>query len=224
MMHNRQKRTRRTRRRLLLILLLLAVLAVEGGVLRSVLEQRKTDEDWRLVLVNATHPLTDTEAPELTELYNGVCVDSRIYPDLQAMFDDARAQGVDPYVREGYRTHQAQQEIMDSYIQRFLDQGNSRETAEALAREYVAEPGTSEHELGLAVDINARGDSDDWDVYNWLAEHAWDYGFILRYPDGKEDVTGITYEPWHYRYVGIEAALEIREQQVTLEEYLGETP
>ena len=91
-----------------------------------------------------------------------------------------------------------------------------------MAGQWVAIPGTCEHALGLAVDINAdKEQSSNEEVYNWLAENAWRYGFILRYPKGKEDITGIDYEPWHYRYVGKEVAKEIYEEGITLEEYVG---
>jgi len=91
-----------------------------------------------------------------------------------------------------------------------------------MAGQWVAIPGTCEHELGLAVDINAdKEQSSNEEVYNWLAENAWRYGFILRYLKGKEDITGIDYEPWHYRYVGKEVAKEIYEEGITLEEYVG---
>lgn len=176
-------------------------------------------EGWALRLVNSTHPLPDQFSLPLTELSNGVSVDSRIYPDLQEMFDAMRMQGISPFVREGFRTREYQQSMMDERIQENLAQGCSEEEAEELAHEYVADPGTSEHELGLAVDINAVGDADGWTVYTWLAEHAHEYGFILRYPEGKEDITGIAYEPWHYRYVGRDAAAEIYERDITLEEY-----
>ena len=91
-----------------------------------------------------------------------------------------------------------------------------------MAEQWVAIPGTSEHELGLAVDINADKErSSNEEVYNWLAENAWRYGLILRYPQGKEGITGIDYEPWHYRYVGKEVAKQIYEEGITLEEYVG---
>ena len=92
--------------------------------------------------------------------------------------------------------------------------------AQQMALDYVAVPGTSEHELGIAADINSQDGNTDWNVYAWLKDNAHNYGFILRYPEGKEDITGIDYEPWHYRYVGEEAAREIYERQITLEEYL----
>ena len=85
-------------------------------------------------------------------------------------------------------------------------------------------PGTSEHQLGLGVDINADGiNSYGYEVYNWLAQNAYGYGFIYRYPENKVTITGIANEPWHYRYVGVNAATEIYKRGICLEEYLGET-
>ena len=180
------------------------------------------DEDWQLLLVNSSHAIPDDFEIDLVELSNGVSVDSRIYPALQEMFDDMRSEGIEPIVREGFRTHDDQQDIMDERREEYINEGYDEDEADALAREYVAEPGTSEHELGLAVDINAGEDTDSWTLYDWLAEHAHEYGFILRYPEDKSLITGISYEPWHYRYVGTDAAEEIYERGITLEEYLGE--
>lgn len=178
---------------------------------------------WQLTLVNRDNPIDDGAVPpELTELSNGEQVDSRIYPELQAMFDDARAQGVYPVVNEGYRSRQRQQELMEEKIAAYEAEGYSGDTAQQLAAQWVAQPGTSEHELGLALDIIADSSrSTDDEVYAWLAENAWRYGFILRYPADKEQITGIDYEPWHYRYVGTQAAEEITAQGICLEEYLG---
>lgn len=181
----------------------------------------ETESEWMLRLANKTHPVGEYAPPELTTLKNKVQVDARMYPALQKMYDDMRAAGLSPYTREGYRTYAAQVDIMKTRIQSYLSQGYSQTRAEALAKEYVAEPGTSEHQLGLAVDINST-DGNNWPVYNWLAVHAQEYGFILRYPEGGKDITGYAYEPWHYRYVGKQAALEIFQAKTTLEEYLGE--
>lgn len=179
-------------------------------------------DDWRLILVNSNNAIPKGYEVELTQLSNGVCVDSRIYPDLQDMFDDAREQGVYPVVSEGYRTRQQQQSIMDEKINAFIDEGYSRKEAQNLAKDWVALPGTSEHELGIALDINADTDfSSDTEVYEWLADNAHNYGFILRYPSDKEHITGIDYEPWHYRYVGKDNAYQIYSQQITLEEFLN---
>lgn len=185
---------------------------------------RDEDEqiDWRLILVNASHKIPENYAITLLTLSNGRKIDERIYPDLQEMFDDARAGGVYPKVGEGYRTREEQEEIMENKIRAFEAEGHSHRQAVKLAKEWVAEPGTSEHELGLALDINAADGEEPWDVYTWLANNAYKYGFILRYPQGKEAITGIDYEPWHYRYVGREAAANMYNQGLTLEEYLQE--
>ena len=179
-------------------------------------------EEWNLIVVNRWNEIPEDYSVTLTELSNGQKVDSRIYPYLQEMFDAMRADGIYPIVREGYRTAEEQQEILDERIQRYRNEGYSRSRAERLAKEWVALPGTSEHQLGIAVDINAdKTRSANEDVYQWLADHAYQYGFILRYPQGKGDITGAEYEPWHYRYVGTEAALEIYQSQICLEEYMG---
>lgn len=158
---------------------------------------------------------------ELTLLSNGKKVDSRIYPELQQMFDDARAAGLSLFVREGYRTEEEQRQIMDDKLAGYEAQGYSEENAKKLAEEYVAVPGTSEHQLGLSVDINADTNKSSSDqVYEWLDENAYKYGFIKRYSSDKTDITGINNEPWHYRYVGKEAAEIMKRENLCLEEYL----
>ena len=178
-------------------------------------------DEWNLIVVNRWNELPENYSVELTELSNGQKVDSRIYSALQEMFDAARVEGIYPVVREGYRTAGEQQEILDTKIQAYINQGYSRMRAKKTAKERVALPGTSEHQLGIAVDINAdRSKCSNEEVYTWLFENAYKYGFILRYPLEKQEITGIEYEPWHYRYVGVEAAREIYEQQICLEEYM----
>lgn len=189
--------------------------------LSSIFEEDKPEE-WYLVLVNSKNSLPKNYDIELTMLSNGVCVDKRIYPSLQQMFDDARSQGINPIVREGFRTRDDQEEIMQNRINKYISEGYSKSEAKNKAGEEVAAPGTSEHELGLAIDINAGEGSSSEQVYSWLSKNAYKYGFILRYPNGKESITGIEYEPWHYRYVGKETAKEIYDKQITLEEYLKE--
>ena len=179
------------------------------------------DNGWNLILVNRNSYIPDDYQVELTELSNGKKVDSRIYPELQEMFNDARAQGYGLFVREGYRTQEEQQQLMDEKIEAYENEGKSKSEAKKLAEQWVAIPGTSEHQLGIAVDINAdttKSSSDD--VYNWLAENAHTYGFIKRYPSNKTDITGVINEPWHYRYVGKEAASKIYSQGICLEEYI----
>ena len=177
--------------------------------------------EWNLILVNKNHKIPYNYSLELIELSNGEKVDARIYPDLQKMFDDARAAGLQLFVRDGYRTGDEQKAIMNDKIAAYETEGYSKKEAKALAKNYVAEPGTSEHELGLSVDINSESSGASQDaVYEWLDENAYKYGFIKRYPADKTDITGIDNEPWHYRYVGYEAAKEMKEQNLCLEEYL----
>ena len=187
-------------------------------------DELNAGDGWMLLLVNSSNAIPDGYAPtELTELSNGQSVDKRIYPSLQSMFDDARAQGVYPVVSSGYRTAKQQQSEMDDKIQEYINDGKSEDEARTLAATYVAQVGYSEHEAGLAIDIVAKANkSDDDTVWAWMKEHCAEYGFILRYPEGKEGVTGMSYEPWHFRYVGVEAAQKIMGAGITLEEYLGQ--
>ena len=178
-------------------------------------------EEWNLIVVNRWNKMPENYSVTLTELSNGEKVDSRIYPYLQEMFDAMRNEGIYPIVREGYRTAEYQQETFDEKVQAYMNEGYSRERAERTAKEWVAMPGTSEHQIGIAVDINAdKTKSTNEEVYTWLAENAHNYGFILRYPQGKTDSTGTSYEPGHFRYVGIEHAQIIYEEHICLEEYL----
>lgn len=183
-----------------------------------------TSSDWRLLLVNSTHPLADDYSVDLTELRNGQSVDTRILSDLQEMFDAARSEDIYPIVSDAYRTREDQQTLMDDVIQNYEDEGYSSEEASSKAEQVIAKPGTSEHETGLAIDIAGDDDYDqDTDsVLEWMNSNAYKYGFILRYPSGKESVTGAEAENDHYRYVGKEAAKVIHDQGICLEEYLSQ--
>lgn len=182
----------------------------------------QSETPWNLILVNDNNALPKNYEPELTTLSNGVQVDIRIYPDLQSMFDEMRAEGVYPIVGEGYRSEKQQKDMMQEKIDAYIADGYSKKEARKEAEKWVAKPNYSEHQLGLALDINAdKSKCDNDTVYQWLAKNAYLYGFILRYPEDKVDITGIDYEPWHYRYVGKEAAQEILSKGVCLEEYLG---
>ncbi|WP_443598364.1 M15 family metallopeptidase [Agathobacter sp.] len=208
----------------LVLLMVLGYTVVQMTPLRSLnlgIEEADTSLGWNLILVNKDYKIPSGYDPELTELSNEQKVDSRIYPQLQKMFDDARAAGLELFVREGYRTIQEQQKIMDEKIEEYRAEGYSHSEAKELAEKYVAIPGTSEHQLGLSVDINADTSKCSSDaVYAWLAENAYKYGFIKRYPSEKVEITRINNEPWHYRYVGTEAAAKMQESGLCLEEYI----
>lgn len=179
---------------------------------------------WYLILVNKWNYIPDDYEVELTELSNGQLVDTRIFTALQDMLDAARSDGVYPVVVSGYRTAEKQQSLMDDKIDEYRDEGYSATEAITKAEAWVAVSGTSEHQLGIAVDINADGiNSAGHEVYNWLEKNAHKYGFICRYPTDKTEITGVIGEPWHYRYVGTRAAAEICSQGVCFEEYLNNT-
>ena len=184
-------------------------------------------DSWNLLLVNPWNPLPTDYSLSLTELKNGLSVDSRCYPDLQAMMDACRADGLSPVICSAYRTQEYQEKLFQNKVDRLIAQGYSEADAPVEAGKSVAVPGTSEHQLGLAVDIvdinNQHLDEtqESTAVQKWLMEHSWEYGFILRYPNDKSEITGIIYEPWHYRYVGHEDAEQIHSLGVCLEEYLA---
>lgn len=183
--------------------------------------------DWRLLLVNRWNPVPQDYVPATVTLSNGLEVDERCYPDLQEMMDACRAEGLSPLICSAYRTQGFQEMLYQNEVEEWLNQGYSQNEAEKEAGCVVAVPGTSEHQIGLALDIVDEDNQlldesqERTAVQKWLMEHSWEYGFILRYPNGKSDITGIIYEPWHYRYVGRENAEKIHTLGVCLEEYLG---
>ncbi len=183
---------------------------------------------WNLTLVNWEHPLPeDYSAPELVQLRNNQAIDARAYPDLQNMMDAARAEGLSPLICSSFRTYEDQEQLYQDQVELELRRGYQEGEAEEQAAFWVARPGTSEHEMGLAVDIVDTNyqildqRQENTAVQRWLMEHCWEYGFILRYPTDKSAITHIGYEPWHYRYVGKESAKAIIESGLCLEEYLG---
>lgn len=205
---------------------------LEPAEVPAEMPEAAVEEDaWQLRLVSAAHPLPeDFEVPELTKLKGGHAIDSRVYPALQQMMDDCRAAGLNPVICSSYRTHDKQEELFRKKVNTLRKQGYSQEEAETEAARWVARPGTSEHETGLAVDIVDKSyqlldeKQEQTPVQQWLMAHCAEYGFILRYSVEKSDLTGIGYEPWHYRYVGVEAAKAITEQGLCLEEYwMGQT-
>lgn len=185
----------------------------------------QTEEEWQLILVNADHAIDQSFKPELSEVQNGYLMDKRAVGDAQRMIQDAGEQGVELLVCSGYRSYESQQRHFDSSVQSLKNSGYTEAAAIASTQQLIARPGTSEHQTGLALDIvtpSYQGLDDGYaetDAAKWLLKHAAEYGFILRYPKDKEAITKISFEPWHYRYVGKQAATEIMEQGICLEEY-----
>lgn len=213
-------------------------LQAENKNLQSQLKQQETVEaaatlseeqpdDWALILVNDSHPVDTKYVPELTEIAPEHSVDSRIAEDAKQMLADGKAAGLKFYLCSTYRSYDDQKAVFNETMQDWINQGDSYIDAYNETKKSVAVPGYSEHALGLALDIMSEDYQEldekqaDTPEAKWLAENCYKYGFILRYPLDKADITGIIYEPWHYRYVGKDAAKEITEKGITLEEYLG---
>ncbi len=177
------------------------------------------------ILVNAKNPIPDDWSVNLVQLKNGHQIDRRAYDSLQKMMDAARAKGWNPLICSSYRTTSYQQQLFDNRVQRMKNQGMSEKEAIKDTEKWIAIPGTSEHETGLAVDIvtveNQNLDNSQLNsaCQKWMMEHCYDYGFILRYPEDKVKITGIDFEPWHYRYVGYDIAQYIKQKGICLEEY-----
>lgn len=181
---------------------------------------------WNLVLVNSDTPLPENYEINVKQLDNGQAVDERCYDALQNMLKDCRRAGLRPVICSSYRTQEKQQMLFDNQVEKWKNQGYSVNEAKMQAGKLVAVPGTSEHQLGLALDIVdisyqlLEEEQENTPTQKWLLENSWKYGFILRYPKDKTDITKISYEPWHYRYVGKKAAKEIFDAKICLEEYL----
>ena len=184
------------------------------------------EEDWLLRLVNHTHPLPEGFTVETSTLPNGLEFDSRAIGQLEQMLADGNAAGLQLMVCSAYRSVARQDELFNEMMQDYIAEGYSEEEAYDITATIRTPHGCSEHSTGLAADIVAVDYQmlDDGyaetDEAKWLLENAADYGFILRYPKDKESVTGIIWEPWHYRYVGVENAKKIKASGLCLEEYL----
>ncbi|MEG0457351.1 MAG: M15 family metallopeptidase [Oscillospiraceae bacterium] len=185
---------------------------------------QKNKSKWFLLLVNGSNKKPDGYEKTITlqKIDDEMLVDSRIYKDLSNMINDANKKGVLAKVTSSFRTTDFQNSLFESEVKNYLNNGYSSQAAIDMASKAVAYPQYSEHETGLAVDINSADTNvcTPWTVYSWLASNSYKYGFILRYPNNKTKITGTIYEPWHFRFVGKQAAQEIFESGLTLEEYI----
>ena len=177
--------------------------------------------DWNLVVLNSQNAIPKNYKLKLKPDKESQ-IDARISSYLNDMIQDADAQGIKLWVSSGYRSNERQKELFSNKVRKYMGQGYTREESETLADTIVAKPGTSEHNLGLAVDLNGvRDDFCDTKEFAWLNENAANYGFILRYDNHKQKVTGKIYEPWHFRFVGQEHAKKMKEKDLCLEEYVS---
>ena len=181
---------------------------------------------WALILVNPVHPMADNYEVALGD-FEKTQVDARILAVCERMFKDAKGDGVTFQLVDAYRSQEYQRELYDKKVASYRAKGYSLARAQTVAATITAKPGTSEHQTGLALDIVTpsytamnKGFART-DAFFWLDEHAHNYGFTLRYPDGKTDLTKVIYEPWHWRFVGVEAAIAMKLNGECLEEYLN---
>lgn len=191
------------------------------------IEEKQIINDELLTLVNYKNKIPDDWKVDLVSLNDQQSIDQRAYQELKNMLNDAKKQGLNIIVCSSYRTYDKQKELFVNKVKEYLKEGYGYNEAQEAASMWVAKPNTSEHQLGLAVDLASKknqrlDDSQERTAeQQWLIKNCWRYGFILRYPSNKSDLTKVGYEPWHYRFVGKEHAKKITEQGVCLEEYLN---
>lgn len=184
--------------------------------------------DWQLLLVNDWNPLPSGYDNDVsfTTVTGGKQMDSRVTDAVERMLKDASQYQL--AVVSAYRPKDEQNTLYWRKVKQYTDKGYSDLDAQKVGGTIVKRPGFSEHNCGLAMDVGGSGDYTleetfaNTPAYTWLIDHCADYGFILRFPQGKEDITGVIYEPWHYRYVGVEAARYIMDNDLCLEEYLAQ--
>lgn len=181
--------------------------------------------DWRLVLINKQHPIPEDYSFELGSIKGYMKCDERIIADLLDMMHAAKTDGYNLIIQSPYRTDDRQENNFNDRIKRYMKQGYSYMDAYKAASRVITIPGSSEHQVGLAIDITSDTYTDleqgfgETEAGKWLEEHSCEYGFIVRYPESKEYITSITYEPWHFRYVGKDAATIIMKEGICLEEF-----
>lgn len=178
-------------------------------------------DQWYLQIASVAHPLPEGFVQPSTTVIDDIGreIDSRIVGAYRDLVNAAKADGLNIYPISGFRPHSTQISLFNARVEQARNDGYADPEAEA-AR-HVAKPGTSEHELGLAVDFNSVDESyfRNTAEAKWLAAHCAEYGFVIRYPEDKESVTGIIYEPWHLRFVGVKHAKRMNELNMCLEEY-----
>lgn len=182
--------------------------------------------DWKMILVNRDYILPDDYkvklAPCITDDPDSLKLDYRVAPHYSEMYKAALEDGITLVPISGYRSVDRQERNFENKIEKYINQGYGRIEATQMAATIILPPGTSEHNAGLAMDIcSLEQDFEDTKEFRWLSENAADYGFILRYPEDKQDITKIIYEPWHWRYVGVEVAKAMKSSGQCFEEYLG---
>ncbi len=185
------------------------------------------DASWKLICLNKNRYIGSSVEKTISLSYvagSGELMDSRAARAYEKMYDAAAADGIYLTPCSGYRSYSTQKRLYYEFYNEYINQGYSSEEAHALTSKRRNPPGSSEHNIGICMDIICASSSANFQntaAYEWLDTNAHNYGFILRYPEDKVAVTGVKYEPWHWRYVGVENAAAIKNSGLCLEEYLG---
>lgn len=188
----------------------------------STIPENSVLNEWNLKLVNNDNSVDRTYVPELEEYADGIMFDKRAIKYLRNMINAMHKDKITGiWVQSAYRSYEKQEELFNRKVTSYKNQGKGQEEAERLAQQVVQRPEMSEHNLALAADFNTvTNEFENTKAFTWLQKNAVDYGFILRYPKDKQDITKITYESWHWRYVGEEHAKVMKEKGYCLEEYI----
>ncbi len=188
----------------------------------AVVSYEREITEWNLLLVNSKNLIPEDFKIELAKIDDTRSFDARAIEQLNKMLNDARKSGItNIWVQSAYRSVDRQKELYEESVKKYINQGKTREEAEKLTEKTINKPGSSEHNIGLAVDFNdVTNEFESTKAFEWLTKNAQEYGFILRYPKDKESITGISYESWHWRYIGTEHAKKINELNMCLEEYI----
>lgn len=185
-------------------------------------QPEKEITDWRLTLANYETLLPENFTVKVENIDKTRQFDARAIGELNDMMNQMKKDGItNIWIQSAYRSVARQKELYDASVKKYLQEGKTQEEAEKLTNEYINKPGSSDHNLGLAVDFNKVDNGfEKLDGFKWLQKNAENYGFVLRYPKDKEDITKIAYESWHWRYVGVEHAKKMNELNMCLEEYI----
>lgn len=208
--------------------LLIVSCAYKSTRIESYQKEKKVRHPGELLtLVNDRNKIPDTWNTNLVQLPNGKQIDQKVYPYLMRMIEDVKKDGRRIVIASAYRSNEKQVSLYNTKCAFYQSQGYDNETSQKKASQWVSQPGTSEHQLGLSVDLVSYDyqlldkKQEETKEQKWLMKHCAQYGFILRYPVSKRRYTHVNYEPWHYRYVGKDDAVEIMNKGICLEEYLN---
>lgn len=200
-----------------------AATAAKAGTIDNPTVISVSETDWYLTLVNSSYRISSDYEPDLVYVCgSSERLDKKVAEHYEKMYAAAEKDGIKLTPCSGYRSYELQERNYNRKIEFFEGQGFSTAEAKVKAATIIMPPGSSEHNLGYAMDIVCVDEwFEDTEEFKWLTENAADYGFIMRYPKEKQDITKVIYEPWHWRYVGVETAKELKSSGQVLEEYLG---